>query len=191
MSTPHPNGTLTGLLLAGALALGVPPDAALAQGGVYAYPNAGQNSQQQAKDSSECQQWATGQTGFRPGEPLYVESGGYSAPPPSSSRGVFGRRAYGQGGGVGDAGKGAAMGAIGGAIAGDAGKGAAIGAVSGLFIGGIKRSNQQAQYDEWQRQQAHQQQQQEQSARAQYQQRQEAWNRAFGACMHARNYTVQ
>ena len=139
----------------------------------------------------ECQQWATGQTGFRPGEPLYVQQGGYSSPPPSQSGGLFGQGQYGQGGGLADAGKGAAIGAMGGAIAGDAGKGAAIGALSGMFIGGIKRSNQQAEYEQWQRQQAHQQQQAEQAARAQYQQRQSAWGRAFGACMSARNYTVQ
>jgi len=172
------------------LSLSVLAGAAHAQGGLYAYPNAGQDAQQQARDSSECQQWATGQTGFRPGEPLYVQGGGHGTPPPGQS-GVFGRGEYGQGGGVGDAGKGAAMGALGGAIAGNAGKGAAIGALSGLFIGGVKRSNQQAEYDEWQRQQAYQQQQQEQAARAQYQQRQSAWNRAFGACMSARSYTVQ
>ncbi len=165
---------------------------AQAQGGTFAYPNAGQDAQQQARDSMECQQWATGQTGFRPGEPMYVDQGyGYSQPPPSSSGGLFGRGSYGQGGGVADAGKGAAIGAMGGAIAGDAGKGAAIGALSGLFIGGVKRSNQQAEYEQWQRQQAHQQQQAQAQAQAQYRQRQDAWSRAFGACMAARNYTVQ
>ena len=159
--------------------------------GTFAYPNAGQSSQKQAQDSMECQGWATGQTGFRPGEPMYVDQGYSQPPPPQSSGGLFGQGSYGQGGMLADAGKGAGIGALGGAIAGDAGKGAAIGALSGVFIGGIKRSNQQAEYEQWQRQQAHQQQQAQQQAQYQYQQRQSAWNRAYGTCMAARNYTVQ
>ena len=178
------------LALASAAAVAGAGSVAVQAQGTFAYPNAGQSPQQQSQDSFECQQWATGQTGFRPGEPMYVDQG-YSQPPPQSSGGLFGQGSYGQGGMIADAGKGAGIGALGGAIAGDAGKGAAIGALSGVFIGGIKRSNQQAEYEQWQRQQAHQQQQAQQQAQAQYQQRQNAWNRAFGACMSSRNYTVQ
>ena len=141
----------------------------------FVFPNAGQSNEQLEKDKSACYEWAKGQTGF---DPMKRPTATSAAPEE-------------RGGAVGGAARGALIGVAAGAIAGDAGKGAAIGALSGLFIGGIKRSNQQAEYEQWQRQQAYQQQQVEQSARAQYQQRQNAWGRAFGACMTARNYTVQ
>jgi hypothetical protein len=71
---------------------------------------------------------------------------------------------------LGGAAKGAALGAAIGAIAGDAGKGAAIGAVGGGAMG--RRGSKQ--------------QQQGQQAEAQ-----DAYNRAFAACMEARGYTVK
>ena len=33
---------------------------------LFAYPKNGQSTEQQAKDRSDCQQWATGQTGVEP-----------------------------------------------------------------------------------------------------------------------------
>ena len=104
--------------------------------------------------------------------------------------GVFGRGRYGEGGGVADAGKGALGGLVIGGIAGDAGKGAAIGALSGLFLGGVKRSNADAEREAWYRQQ----QQQEAAAQAQYRQQvgqmQAEHDRAFAACMSGRGYRV-
>lgn len=152
------------------------------QGQMYAYPKAGQSPEQQAKDQSECHQWAVQQTGFDPNQMAAQPQAGY-APPPSQP-GVFGRGEYGQGGMVGDAGRGAALGAIGGAIAGDAGEGAAIGAVAGALFGGIKRSNRQYEQQQWQQQQ------QQQMAQQQAQGMQ-AYQRAFAACMSGRNYQVQ
>ena len=68
--------------------------------------------------------------------------------------------------------RGAATGAIIGAIAGDAGKGAAAGAAGGALIGGMRRRDaQRAQMD----------------ANAAGQQ---AYQRAFGACMQGRGYSV-
>ena len=112
--------------------------AAMAQG-AYAYPLKGQSAQQQQKDELECIDWATQRTGVDPRRPPSYQ-GGYSGAAPSGqvNSGFFGRGRYGEGGGIADAGKGAAGGALVGAIAGDAGKGAAIGALSGLFIGGVK-----------------------------------------------------
>ena len=179
----------SGIVLA-ILGAGVPMSS-VAQG-MYAYPKANQSKQQQSKDRSECHQWAINQTGFDPNRRTYVAQG-YSSPPPSSSvnSGVFGQGSYGQGGGVADAGKGAGLGAIGGAIAGDAGKGAAIGALSGLFIGSVKRSNAQSEREAWERQQAEQRRQQEQQIASQHARGQQEYNRAFGACMRGRNYELR
>lgn len=160
--------------------------------GVYAYPQAGQSQQQQQKDTSECHLWAVNQTGFDPYRASAPAAPSYSPPPPASGvrSGVFGRGSYGQGGGIADAGKGAAGGALIGAIAGDAGKGAAIGAASGLFIGGVRRSNAEAERQAWEQQQAQQQYQQQQAAAAQRAQQQQAYERAFATCMRGRKYQV-
>jgi hypothetical protein len=173
------------------LALGVSMlQPALAQG-AYAYPLKNQSAKQQQNDESECVRWATERTGFDPRRPPAYH-GGYSSPPPSGSvnSGLFGRGGYGQGGGIADAGKGAGIGLIGGAIAGDAGKGAAIGALSGLFIGGIKRSSQAQEREAWQRQQAQQQNQQRAQYEAEIRQLQDEHTRAYGTCMSARGYRV-
>ncbi len=160
---------------------------------VYAYPLKNQTAQQQQKDELECIDWATQRTGFDPRRPPAYR-GGYSgggAPSGQVNSGVFGRGRYGEGGGIMDAGKGAGLGALGGAIAGDAGKGAAIGALSGLFIGGVRRSNAASEREQWERQQAQAQAQQ----RAQYDQEiaylRNEHSRAFGACMSARDYRVR
>ena len=126
------------------------------------YPAQGQSPELQQRDQGECQVWATQNTGVDPA--VLAQT-----PPAQTSSTGGGERV-----------KGAAGGALGGlaigAIAGDAGKGAAIGAVTGTMIGGRRaRQNQAAaqQYDQAQRQQM-----------------MDTWNRAVGACMTARGYTV-
>ena len=179
------------LLLAGALVATLGLAAPVAAQGVYAYPKGKQSPQQQQKDESECHGWAVQRTGYDPSrQRTYVVQGGGS-PPPSSSGGLFGQGSYGSGGGVADAGKGAAIGAMGGAIAGNAGKGAAIGALSGLFIGGVKRSNQQAEREAWERQQAQQRAAQERQIARQEDARRGEFTRAYSACMQGRNYQIQ
>lgn len=127
--------------------------AAHAQAQVYIYPQKGQSAEQQQKDSAECRQWATSQSGV---DPNAAQTG-----PDRGKR---------LGGAVGGAARGAAVGAAIGAIAGDAGKGAAIGAVGG-GVGGrrgaIHGEKQQAAGN------------------------QDSFNRAFGACMEGRGYTVK
>ena len=86
-----------------------------------------------------------------------------SSPPPDQTT---------EGGVVGGAAKGAALGAIGGAIAGDAGKGAAIGAGTGAAMGGMRRRSSQQQ-------------------KAQYEASRNEYNRAYGACLEGRDYTVK
>jgi outer membrane protein with glycine zipper len=144
------------------------PELALAQ--AFVYPARGQSAQQQEFDRGQCYSWAVQQSGFDPANPRVA-----AAPPPQPGMpqgGLF-RGAFG----------GAAMGAVGGAIGGDAGKGAAIGAAVGGLFGGMRRRR-------W----AEEEQQQQQSYMAQQQntmtQGHAAYNRAFGACMTGRGYSV-
>jgi hypothetical protein len=134
------------------------------------YPNKGQSAEQQEKDKFDCYTWAKGQTGF---DPMQVPTA--TAPPPgqqppqsSAVRGAAG---------------GALAGVAIGAIAGDAGKGAAIGAASGALVGGMRRRDQQ--------QQAQAQQQWEQEQAANYANQRNNYNRAYGACLEGRGYTVK
>ena len=71
------------------------------------------------------------------------------------------------------AGRGAAIGAVGGAIGGDAGKGAAIGAATGALVGGMRRADQRR------------------AAEQAQSQANEAYGRAFAACLEGRGYTVK
>ena len=143
---------------------------ALAQD-VYIYPQKGQSKEQQEKDKFDCYQWAKGQTGFDP-----MARPTATSPPPQQEapQGGVGRGAA----------RGAAVGAVGGAIAGDAGKGAAIGAASGALIGGMRRRDQRRRQEQeqanWEAQQ-----------QAQYNQRRSEYNRANGACLAGRGYTVK
>ena len=177
---------------------------------VFAYPSAGQSEAQQSQDRFECHQWSVAQSGFDPSTapPLQAQP----APPPPSdpyagyadqrsrsrNRGLLG---IGDGGfvegsgAVGDAATGAALGAAGGAIAGNAGEGAAIGALASTVFGALSRSSRPPDppppptrspgYDYYQQQQA-----QTNRAYSERQDRVDEYNRAYGACMTARDYTV-
>jgi OmpA family protein len=151
--------------LASALALTQPASAQM-----YVYPEKGQSAQQQQKDRGECHVWAVQQSGYDPAAPRA------SAPPPPSTEP--------QGQVLRGAGRGAAVGAVGGAIGGDAGKGAAIGAASGALIGGMRRRDERrAQQQQYEQATAQQQSMQAQGT--------DAYNRALGACLAGRGYTVR
>jgi len=128
------------------------------------YPNQGQSPEQQEKDKFECYTWAREQTGFDPMQATTVPSG---QPAP-------------QGGVVRGAAGGALAGVAIGAIAGNAGKGAAIGAASGALFGGMRQHDQQRQQQQAQQQQA-----------ANYDNQRNNYNRAYGACLEGRGYTVK
>lgn len=128
------------------------------------YPAKGQSGKQMEQDKYSCYQWAKGQTGFDP-----MQAPTATAPPPQKKGGAL-RGAAG----------GAAMGAAVGAIAGDAGKGAAIGAASGGIIGGVRRRKSEQEQQQYAQGQA-----------AGYDQRRGEYNRAWGACMEGRGYTVK
>ena len=137
--------------------------AAMAQQPIV-YPAKGQSAQQQQKDQKECRTWATQTTGIDPNAVA-------NAPPPQQESSVGG----------GERVQGAARGAVGGlaigAIAGDAGQGAAIGAVVGTMAGGARaRQNQNTK---------------QQQAQSQRNQQMNTWNRALGACMEGRGYTIK
>jgi Glycine zipper len=151
------------------VALAVPP-AALAQQ-VFVYPDRGQSPQQQQQDRYQCHTWAVQQTGF---DPTMTAA---AAPPPPPSNAPQGQVLQG-------AARGAALGAVGGAIAGDAGKGAAAGAAMGGLFGAMRRHDQQAQSQQAYSNQVAQQ----QAAQAQGS---SAYNRALGACLSGRGYTVR
>jgi len=132
-------------------------------GEIFVFPKNNQTKDQQEQDEFSCYKWAKEQTGFDPNKP--VEQAAAQAP---------------QGGAAKGAAKGAAVGAIGGAIGGDAGKGAAIGAGVGAAAGAHKRRKGEKQ---------------QQAAQQQAAQKQEVsvdgYNRAFGACMEGKGYTVK
>jgi hypothetical protein len=127
-----------------------------------AYPAKGQNSELQARDSGECNNWARQNTGI---DPMQA-----AAAPPQAASGPQGER-------LGGAARGAAGGAVIGAIAGDAGKGAGIGAVAGTMAGGHRaRQNRRAAGE---------------AAQTQQSQALNTYYRAYGACMEAKGYTIK
>lgn len=132
----------------------------LAQGDIMVYPAKGQSNEQLSKDRYECHMWAVNQSGFDPSN-----AQGDRANPQPQQKGEVLR------GGA----RGAAAGAAIGAIAGDAGKGAAIGAAAGgLKRGFQKLDNKRA----------------AQSQAPVSSPGQDAYNRAIGACLSGRGYSV-
>ena len=132
----------------------------LARSEVMVYPAKGQSTEQLSKDRYECHMWAVQQSGFDPSN----AQANQASPQPQQKGQVL------RGGA-----RGAAAGAAIGAIAGDAGKGAAIGATAG----GIKRGFQKL----------------DSNRNAQNQPAipapgQDAYNRAIGACLNGRGYSV-
>jgi hypothetical protein len=157
---------------AGALvaALAMPWAASAQQ--LIVYPDKGQSQQQQQQDRYQCHTWAVQQTGV---DPTMATAAAPPPPPPSTQP---------QGQVMRGAARGAAVGAVGGAIAGDAGKGAAAGAAMGGVFGAMKRHDDMAQSQQAYSNQVAQQQASQSQATA-------AYNRALGACLSGRGYTVR
>ena len=148
-------------------------------GPVYAqdpvvYPAKGQTKDQMEKDKFECYTWARDETGFDP-----MKTPTTSSPPPAKEKKVWGAGKTGLAGAAG----GAAIGGIAGGGSG-AGKGALIGGASGALIGGMRRSSQrdreEQKREEWERREANN-----------YARERNKYNRAFGACMEGRGYSVK
>jgi hypothetical protein len=131
---------------------------------VYVYPKPGQSQESFESDQYACHNWATQQTGFNPASPPQAAG----APPPQQGAAVRG------------AARGAAVGAVGGAIAGDAGKGAAVGAAVGGTANVMRqnRANREAAAAS-------------QQAQAQQQAGYANYEKAYGACLSGRGYSVK
>ena len=141
------------------------------------YPARGQLPAEQSRDRYECYEWSKRQTGFDP-----AQSPGYASHPPASAQ------APAQSSSMNTA---SAM--IGGAAGGaaiaelthhDVGRGAAIGVLGGGLVAQAKAQQQQAQMKQQQAAQA-------QAAQSATARQRSAYDRALGACMEARGYTVR
>ena len=158
--------------------------------GMFAFPKNGQSADQQLKDESDCYGMAKQRTGIDA-----------QAPPPQGLSEDEKKLAQQQaaenapkakGGRARGAARGAAGGAAIGAIAGDAGKGAGAGAVAGTMKGGMnqRQANQQSKQQAAAQTAAAQKKADEEMLR-QHQEGIDTFQRAFGACMDARGYSVK
>jgi hypothetical protein len=128
------------------------------------FPNADQTAEQQEQDKFACYTWAKEQSSFDPMAPPTATE----APPQEGAR---------KGGLL----RGAARGAVvGGVVGDDAGKGAAAGA----FVGGMRRQDQK-------RKEAAEREQWEQEQQRIYAEKRNRYNRAYGACLEGKDYTVR
>jgi hypothetical protein len=158
--------------------------------GMFAFPKNGQSADQQLKDESECYGMAKQRTGIDA-----------QAPPPKglseeekklAQQQAAENAPKAQGGRARGAARGAAGGAAIGAIAGDAGKGAAAGAVAGTMKGGMAQRSANAQSKQQAAgQTAAAQKKAEEEMLRNHQEGMDTFQRAFAACMDARNYSVK
>jgi hypothetical protein len=128
---------------------------------LYVYPTKNQSDEQMGRDKEECHDWAVKQTGV---DPVTM-----AAQTPASSK-------SGGGGAVG----GAAMGAARGAMSGEAGAGAMQGVGIGRLVHAIRARRQMEEQQDAQGKEQQQRQTQLQK-----------YDRAYGACLTGRGYTVQ
>lgn len=149
--------------------------------GVYVFPVAGQDESQQSREEGECFAWASKTT---QSDPFDLAKRLEQSEQVSARQKEQAARAS-QGGGAESAVKGAAVGALIGEIASnDAGGGAAWGAAAGLL--GNRRAKRKA------RARAEQEIDAEAQAREEASLEQiEAFKKAFGVCLEAKNYMVR
>ena len=146
---------------------------------VSAFPQVGQNAQQQSQDEAACYQWAVQNTGTDPFE-LQKKA---QQQQQQTAQATAQAQAAGEGQGVKTAAKGAAAGALIGAAAGDSGTGAAVGAVTGAVVGRGRKKQAEAQAQQVQAQG----QQAQQATAAQM----DGFKKAFCACMEGKKYIAK
>jgi hypothetical protein len=146
---------------------------------IAAFPQVGQNAQQQSKDEAACYDWAVKNTGTDPFE-LQKKAAQQQQ---QTAQAAGQAQAAGEGAGVKGAARGAAGGALIGAVAGDAGTGAAIGAVTGAVVGRGRKRQAEAQAQQVQAQGA----QVQQATAAQM----TSFKKAFCACMEGKKYIAK
>ncbi len=159
------------LLIAGSAAADAP----------YVYPAQGQSAEQQKQDQFECYQWAAEQSGFDPvaGPAPATTASPTTTPDSTSDSGGAGKAV------LGGATKGAVIAEV---SDGDAGKGAAAGAVMGVRKGKRQKKQEQAAA---QHEAAAAQERARAEAEAQQRQLRENYDRANTACLEGRGYTVK
>lgn len=191
--------SLVSLSASGALAQSQAPPAAqqaapawspAQQIGMFAFPKNGQNGDQQLKDESDCYGMAKQRTGIdaqaQPPQGLSEDEKKLAQQQAAENAPKA------QGGRARGAARGAAGGAAIGAIAGDAGKGAGAGAVAGTMKGGMNQRQANAQTKQQAAAQtAAAQKKAEEEMLRQHQEGIDTFQRAFGACMDARGYSVK
>jgi hypothetical protein len=158
--------------------------------GVFVFGKNGQSPDQQLKDESDCYGAAKQQSGIDPKAPA---AAGKTAEQKQAEQKAAAENADTPSGGrVKGAARGAAGGAAIGAIAGDAGKGAGAGAVAGTMRGGMKqREASTAAKKEAAAKVAAEQKAEEERAKLAHSEGLDTFQRAFAACMDARNYSVK
>lgn len=158
--------------------------------GVFVFGKNGQTSDQQLKDETDCYAAAKQQSGIDPKAP--APTGKSAEQKAAEQKAAADNADTPKGGRARGAARGAAGGAAVGAIAGDAGKGAAAGAVAGTMRGGMQqRQASAAAQKEAAAKTAAQQQKQEDQLKLAHAEGLDMFQRAFAACMDARNYSVK
>ena len=152
--------------------------------GVYAYPAAGQSTEQMATDKFECHNWSVQQTGFDPTrdhspEPIP------STPSPTKSGGSA-DRSDGQ-----NAARGGARGAAMSVVTGNPVTGVVIGSTTSVLFGKKKRKKKEKEEEDWQQQHQQQQQLQQQETQKYVQKGTESYRGAYLTCMTSKKYSVK
>jgi OmpA family protein len=158
--------------------------------GLFAFPRNNQTADQQLKDESDCYGAAKQRTGIDAQTP--PPQGLSEEEKKAAQKQAAENAPKAEGGRVRGAARGAAGGAAIGAIAGNAGTGAAIGAVAGTMKGGMTQRQANAQSKQQSAAQtAAAQKKAEDQMLLQHQEGVDTFQRAFIACMDARNYSVK
>jgi len=158
--------------------------------GVFVFGKNGQTADQQLKDESDCYGAGRQQSGIDPKAP--APAGKTAEQKQAEQKAAAENANTPSGGRIKGAARGAAGGAAIGAIAGDAGKGAAAGAVAGTMRGGMKqREASAAAKKEAATKVAAEQKAEEERAKLAHAEGLDTFQRAFAACMDARNYSVK
>lgn len=131
------------------------------------FPNADQDKEQQQQDEFTCYNWAKDESSF---DPMAAPTATEAPPQQEAQKGGVRRGAV----------RGAAVGQIVGGDSDSTWKGAAAGAA----VGGMRRNDQkrkeEAEYAQW-----------EQEQQQIYAENRNRYNRAYAACMEAKDYTVR
>jgi hypothetical protein len=158
--------------------------------GVFVFGKNSQTPDQQLKDESDCYGAARQQSGIDPKAP--AAAGKTTEQKQAEQKAAADNADTPSGGRIRGAARGAAGGAAIGAIAGDTGKGAGAGAVAGTMRGGMtQRQASAAAKKEAAAKVAAEQKAEEERNKLAHSEGLDTFQRAFAACMDARNYSVK